>query len=121
MSLDFFDNGSVEIEKFISQGNIYGEDSLRAFFEKYEKQKAAERQSDEYSENTSEHHTQKALNQYQHGHVSLARAAEIAEVDQETFKRLLKDAGIERHIESAGNAFEREVEQLMRLRNSSAS
>ena len=65
-------------------------------------------------------HTQTALHQYAEGNVSVARGAEIAGVDQETFKRLLKDAGIERHIESAGNAFEREVEQLMRLRNSSA-
>ncbi|MCP4404512.1 MAG: UPF0175 family protein [bacterium] len=60
-----------------------------------------------------------ALADYRQGKVSLARASEIAGVDRESFKELLREAGIDRYIESAGDTLEREVEQLMSLKDSS--
>lgn len=54
---------------------------------------------------------------YKQKKVSFARAAEIAGVDQESFKELLREAGIERRIEPIGKAIENEVEQLLHLRN----
>ena len=59
------------------------------------------------------------LSDYKNDKVSLARASEIAGVDQESFKELLREAGIDRYIESAGDTLTHEVEQLMHLKNSS--
>jgi predicted HTH domain antitoxin len=59
-----------------------------------------------------------ALADYKQGKVSFARASEIAGVDQESFKELLREAGIDRYIEPAGDALESEVNQLMRLKHS---
>lgn len=64
------------------------------------------------------HYIQEVLDQYQKGQISLARAAEMAGVDQETFKELLREAGIDRYIEPPGDTFDDEVEYLMRLRAS---
>lgn len=58
-----------------------------------------------------------ALARYKQGNISFARAAEIAGVDQESFKELLREAGIQYKVEPVGNAVKSEVEQLMRLRN----
>ena len=33
--VEFFDDGNIEIEKFISSGDIFDESELKAFFEKY--------------------------------------------------------------------------------------
>jgi predicted HTH domain antitoxin len=61
--------------------------------------------------------TRMAIAQYKQGNVSLARASEIAGVDQEGFKELLREAGIDRYIESVGDRLPHEVEQLIRLKN----
>ena len=60
-----------------------------------------------------------ALAEYKQGKVSLARASEIAGVDQESFKELLREAGIDRYIDPEGDILEHEVKQLMHLKNSS--
>ena len=57
-----------------------------------------------------------ALQRYKTGKITLARAAEIACMDQESFKELLQEAGIARSIEPSGDTFGQKVEQLMRLR-----
>lgn len=62
------------------------------------------------------HYIQTVLVQYQKGRISLARAAEMAGVDQERFKELLRKADIDRYIEPPEGNFDDEVEQLMRLR-----
>jgi predicted HTH domain antitoxin len=54
---------------------------------------------------------------YKQKKVSFARAAEIAGVDQESFKELLQKAGIQYKVEPVGKAVRSEVDQLMRLRN----
>ena len=59
-----------------------------------------------------------ALADYRQGNVSFARAAEMAGVDQESFKELLREAGIDRDIEPAGDALASEVAELMRLKHS---
>ncbi len=61
--------------------------------------------------------TRLALALYKQKKVSFARASEIAGVDQEGFKELLREAGIERRVEPIGPTLENEVEQLLRLRN----
>ena len=33
--VEFFDDGNIEIEKFISSGDIFNESELKTFFEKY--------------------------------------------------------------------------------------
>ena len=38
---EFFEDGSVEIEKFVSNGEIYAENSLQALFEGYTQQETA--------------------------------------------------------------------------------
>ncbi len=35
---EFFEDGSVEVEKFVSDGEIYEENSLQTFFERYTEQ-----------------------------------------------------------------------------------
>ena len=57
-----------------------------------------------------------AIELYQQGGVSLSRAAEIGGLDIESFKELLREAGIVRSISPVGEAVWKEVEQLMRLR-----
>lgn len=59
---------------------------------------------------------QLAIELYRQGKVSLSRAAEIGGVDMESFKELLREAGIARTIPAVGEAIQSEVEQLMRLR-----
>lgn len=59
---------------------------------------------------------QLAIELYKRGKVSLSRAAEIGGVDMESFKELLREAGIVRTVPPAGEAIRNEVEQLMRLR-----
>lgn len=59
---------------------------------------------------------QLAIELYRRGKVSLSRAAEIGGVDIESFKELLREAGIAREIPPAGEAVQTEVERLMRLR-----
>jgi len=48
--------------------------------------------------------------------VSLSRAAEIVGIDIESFKELLREAGVARMIPPAGEVVQHEVEQLMRFR-----
>lgn len=60
--------------------------------------------------------TQLAFILYKQKKASFARASEIAGVDQESFKELLRQAGIERRVEPVGQAIENEVEQLIRIR-----
>lgn len=111
--IEFFENGSVEIEKFISDGPIYGEDALPTFFEKYKAEEIAEIHHDDDLKSVSK---PIALQRYKSGRVSLARAAEMAYMDQENFKELLREAGIARSIEPSGETFGQEVEQVIRLR-----
>jgi predicted HTH domain antitoxin len=59
---------------------------------------------------------QLAVALYKRGQVSLARGAEVAGVDGESFKELLREAGVLRRIEPAGEALKSEVEALRRLR-----
>jgi len=59
---------------------------------------------------------QLAVELYRQGRVSLSRAAEIGGIDMESFKELLREAGVARVIPPVGGAIENEVEQLMRLR-----
>ena len=47
---------------------------------------------------------QLAIALYQQGEVSLARAAEISGLDIESFKELLREAGVVRRIPPAGEA-----------------
>jgi predicted HTH domain antitoxin len=58
-----------------------------------------------------------AIELYQQGEVSLSRAAEIGGLDIESFKELLREAGIVRSITPIGEAVQNEVEHLMRLRD----
>ena len=60
-----------------------------------------------------------ALGLYKREKVSLARGAEIAGVDAESFKELLRESGIERSIASVGENIESQVEKLIRMRNGS--
>jgi len=60
--------------------------------------------------------THRVLHDYKSERVSLARAAEMAYMDQERFKELLRETGIARSIEPSGETFGQEVEQVMRLR-----
>ncbi len=60
-----------------------------------------------------------ALALYKREKVFLARGAEIAGVDAESFKELLQEAGIERSIASVGENIESQVEKLIRMRNRS--
>ncbi|MEA3345789.1 MAG: UPF0175 family protein [Chloroflexota bacterium] len=59
---------------------------------------------------------QLAVELYRRGKVSLSRAAEIGGMDIESFKELLREAGIPRTIPSVGEAVEQETEWLMHLR-----
>ena len=61
---------------------------------------------------------QLALIMYKHNKLSFSRAANIAGVDLESLKELLREAGIERTIPPVGKAIEGEIDQLMRFRNS---
>ena len=55
---------------------------------------------------------------YHHKEVSLARASEIAGVDQESFKELLREADIPYHVEPLEKtSVNNEVERLLHLRN----
>lgn len=60
-----------------------------------------------------------ALGLYKREKISLARGAEIAGVDAEKFKELLREAGIERTIASVGEKIESQVEKLIGMRNKS--
>lgn len=59
---------------------------------------------------------QLALALYKRDQVSLARAAEIAGLDGESFKELLREAGIARPIPSATDTLTDEVSALTRLK-----
>lgn len=59
---------------------------------------------------------QLAIELYRQAKVSLFRAAEIGGVDLESFKELLREAGVARTIPPVGGAIRDEVEQLTRLR-----
>lgn len=59
-----------------------------------------------------------AIGLYKRGSVSLSRAAEIGGLDIESFKELLREAGVMRSIPAVGEAVQHEAEQLMRLRES---
>ncbi len=59
---------------------------------------------------------QLAIELYKRGKVSLSRGAEIGGVDIESFKELLREAGIIRTIPPAGGAIRNEVEQIIGLR-----
>ena len=61
---------------------------------------------------------QLAIGLYARGEVSLSRAAEIAGVDIESFKELLREVGVTRVVPPVGEAVHCEVEQLMRPRQS---
>ncbi len=65
--------------------------------------------------------SQLAVALYKRKDATLARAAEIAGIDQESFKELLREAGVSYRIEPVGNALESEVEHLLRFRNEEAS
>jgi predicted HTH domain antitoxin len=59
-----------------------------------------------------------ALARYKQGEISLARASEIAGVDQESFKELLREAGIPYRIIPLGkDTVKNEVNQLTQLKN----
>lgn len=59
---------------------------------------------------------QLAIELYKRGKVSLSRAAEIGGIDMESFKELLREAGVVRTIPPAGEALRNQVEQVMHLR-----
>jgi len=60
---------------------------------------------------------QMALGRYKQGDISLARAAEIAGVDQESFKDLLRETGIPSRVNPIDQeTLQQEVEQLLQLR-----
>lgn len=59
---------------------------------------------------------QVAIELYKRGKVSLSRGAEIGGVDIESFKEVLREAGIVRAIPPVGEAMRHEGEQLRRLR-----
>ena len=59
---------------------------------------------------------QLAIELYKRGKVSLSRAAQIGGVDMESFKEILREAGVARIIPPIGEAIGNEVEQLMYLR-----
>jgi hypothetical protein len=40
--IEFFEDGSVEVERFISNGEIYGEETLHELFTRYAEQEYAE-------------------------------------------------------------------------------
>ena len=61
--------------------------------------------------------SQLAVALYKRRKVTLARASEIAGVDQESFKELLREAGISYRIEPIGESLETEVEHLLRFQN----
>ncbi|NER32487.1 MAG: hypothetical protein F6J93_00105 [Oscillatoria sp. SIO1A7] len=54
-----------------------------------------------------------AIALYKREDVSLTRGSEIAGVDVESFKEMLREAGVERSINSVGHAIHHEVEQLI--------
>jgi predicted HTH domain antitoxin len=56
---------------------------------------------------------QLAVELYRQGRVSLSRAAEIGGTDMESFKELLREAGVARVIPPVGEAIENEVKQLL--------
>ncbi len=59
---------------------------------------------------------QLAIELYWQGKVTLSRAAEIGGVDMESFKELLREAGVTRTIPPVGGAIRGEVGLLTRLR-----
>jgi len=59
---------------------------------------------------------QLAIEFYRVGKVTLSRAAEIGGSDMESFKELLREAGVARIIPPVGEAIRNEVEQLLRQR-----
>ncbi|MGQ9553592.1 MAG: UPF0175 family protein [Anaerolineae bacterium] len=61
---------------------------------------------------------QLAIGLYTRGRVSFSRAAEIAGVDIESLKELMREVGVTRIIPPVGEAVHHEVEHLMRLRQS---
>jgi len=63
---------------------------------------------------------QLAVELYRQGRVSLSRAAEIGGIDMESFKELLREAGVARVIPPVGGAIENEVEQLFATNDSAA-
>jgi predicted HTH domain antitoxin len=58
-----------------------------------------------------------ALTLYKQRKASLARASEIAGVDQESFKELLRETGIPYRVQPIGDAVNSEVEHLLQLRS----
>ena len=52
---------------------------------------------------------------YNAGETSLARAAEISGVDLETFKELLREAGVVRTVTPVGEAIHDEVDRIVHL------
>lgn len=56
-----------------------------------------------------------AVDLYQQGEVSLARAAEIGGVDIETMKEILREAGVARNIPPVGAAIREEVAWLRQI------
>ena len=64
---------------------------------------------------------QLAIAWYKRRNVTLARASEIAGVDQENFKELLREAGARYQVAPVGAELRQEVEQLLRLRAGGAS
>ena len=58
-----------------------------------------------------------ATTMYKHGKVSLTRGAEIAGLDIEGFKELLREVGVARTVPSMGKAaVKQQVIQLLRIR-----
>lgn len=65
--------------------------------------------------------SQLAVALYKRRNVTLARASEIAGIDQESLKELLREAGVSYRIEPIGESLESEVEHLLRFRNGGTS
>ena len=59
---------------------------------------------------------QLAVTLYQRGDISLTRAAEISGLDIESYKELLREAGVARRISPIGQEVQHEVQQLLRTR-----
>lgn len=59
---------------------------------------------------------QVAVALYQRGDVSLTRAAEMSGLDIESYKELLREAGVVRCVPPVGQEIQHEVQQLLRLR-----
>ena len=53
---------------------------------------------------------------YKEKRVSLSRAAEIAGIDIESFKELLRDVGLVRSIPPVGNVIQNELDRIGSLR-----